>query len=66
MWETKYRHRSCRYTTRWDKINFEQGYANIFGHEGGRKHPRDVWLAPWIMLQLIIIRAKQFPPSTHV
>ena len=51
---------------RWDEINFKGCYVNIVGNEGARKHPRKVWVAPWIVLDLLRIRAEQNPVCDRV
>lgn len=37
---------------RWCDVDLAQGAVDVPGHEGGRKHPRVVWLSPWVQLQL--------------
>jgi hypothetical protein len=44
-------------------VDFTEGYADVVGHEGGRKHPRRVWLNWWIVAHLKAIRDQQGPPS---
>ena len=47
---------------RWSEIFLAEGYLEVFGHEGGRKHPREhVWLAPWIVMQLRAIKSSWQP-----
>lgn len=50
-------------TVRWDEINWTEGYLDVSGHEGGRKHPRRVWLAPWLVLQLRTMRPHVLPEN---
>ena len=45
----------------WSEVNLEEGYADVVGHEGGRKHPRRVWLAPWVVLQLRTLQPNWLP-----
>ena len=45
----------------------KQQYAVVCGeYEVGRKHPRTVGLAPWVVLQLKLFRAQQHPASDKV
>lgn len=39
-------------TARWCDLDLVDGSVELVGLEGGRKHPRVVWLAPWVCLQL--------------
>ena len=48
-------------TVRWSEVELDKGYLDVTGHEWGRKHPRRVWLAPWIVLQLQLLRPAQVP-----
>ena len=48
-------------TLRWSEVNLEEGYVDVVGHEWGRKHPRRVWLAPWVVLQLRLLKPAQVP-----
>lgn len=36
----------------WCDVDLKKGCLDVVGHEGGRKHPRTVWLHPWVVLQL--------------
>jgi len=51
---------------RWSEIDLEAGFADVVGHEGGRKHPRRVWLAPWVVLQLRTIRPSWMPEGGDI
>jgi len=53
-WAGMRRGEAC--TLRWSELDLEQGYADVVGHELGRKHPRRVWLAPWVVMQLRSMR----------
>jgi integrase len=46
---------------RWGEINLAEGYADVVGHEGGRKHPRRVWLAEWVVNELRALRPTWLP-----
>jgi len=46
---------------RWSEIDLQQGCADVMGHEGGRKHPRRVWLAPWVVMQLRSMKPAWLP-----
>lgn len=48
-------------TVRWSEINLDKGYLDVTGHEWGRKHPRRVWLAPWVVMQLKMLRPARVP-----
>jgi len=48
-------------TVRWNEIDLDKGYLNVTGHEWGRKHPRRVTLAPWIVLQLRMLKPARVP-----
>jgi integrase len=48
-------------TLRWSEIDLVKGYADVVGHELGRKHPRRVWLVPWVVVQLRAIRPPWLP-----
>jgi integrase len=48
-------------TLRWSEVNLTEGYADVVGHELGRKHPRRVGLAPWVVVQLRTIRPPWLP-----
>jgi len=45
----------------WREADLKRGYLDVTGHEWGRKHPRRVWLAPWVVLQLKMIRPPRVP-----
>ena len=49
-WEGMRRGEAC--TLRWDEIDFDACRADVVGHEGGRKHPRVVWLSDWVVDEL--------------
>ena len=42
-------------------MNLDKGYLDVTGHEWCRKHPRRVWLAPWVVLQLQMLRPARVP-----
>ena len=46
---------------KWKEIFLEGGHLDVIGHEGGRKHPRRVWIAPWVALQLRGIKPTWLP-----
>lgn len=48
-------------TVRWSEVNLDEGYLDVTGHEWGRKHPRRVRLAPWVVLQLRMLRPARVP-----
>lgn len=48
-------------TLRWNEVHLDEGYLDVTGHEWGRKHPRRVWLAPWVVLQLRMLRPARVP-----
>jgi integrase len=50
---------------RWDEIDLERGFLSVVGHEGGRKHPRRVPLAPWVVRQLVRLRPGWLPEEGH-
>jgi integrase len=58
-WAGMRRGEACR--LRWSEVDLDEGYADIVGHEGGRKHPRRVWLAPWVVMQLRALRPAWLP-----
>jgi len=45
----------------WGDVNLAQGYADVVGRDGGRKHARRVWLAPWVVLQLRSLQPQWTP-----
>ena len=47
----------------WSEISLDEGYADVVGHEGGRKHPRRVGLAPWVVLQLRTLQPNWLPEN---
>lgn len=48
-------------TLLWSEVDLDRGCLDVTGHEWGRKHPRRVWLAPWVVLQLKMLRPAQVP-----
>jgi len=58
-WAGMRRGEAC--TVRWSDIDLEEGYADVVGYDGGRKHPRRVWLAPWVVLQLRAMKPAWLP-----
>jgi integrase len=50
-------------SVKWSEVNLEEGYADVVGHEGGRKHPRRVYLAPWVIRQLHRMRPGWLPDN---
>ncbi len=58
-WAGMRRGEAC--TVRWSEIDLEKGSVEIVGHEGGRKHPRTVGLAPWVVMQLRAMRPAWLP-----
>ncbi len=48
-------------TVRWSEVNLDQGYLDVTGHQWGRKHPRNVQLAAWVVLQLRMLKPGRVP-----
>ena len=46
-----------------NEVGLKEGYVDVVGHEGGRKHPRRVWLSPGIVLQLRRFEAGWLPEN---
>jgi len=63
-WAGMRRGEAC--TVRWSEIHLRLGCADVMGHEGGRKHPRRVWLAPWVVMQLRAIRPSWMPRDGNI
>ncbi len=51
---------------RWSEVDLDKGCADVVGHEGGRKHPRTVWLAQWVVMQLRAMRPAWLPHDGDV
>lgn len=58
-WAGMRRGEAC--TLRWSEVDLDRGFADIVGHEYGRKHVRRVWLADWVVLLLRAIRPRWLP-----
>jgi len=63
-WAGMRRGEAC--TVRWSEIDLRLGRADVMGHEGGRKHPRRVWLASWVVMQLRSIKPAWLPRDGDV
>lgn len=53
-------------TVRWSEIDLKSGCADVMGYEGGRKHPRRVWLAPWVVMQFRAIKPAWLPSDGDI
>jgi len=58
-WAGMRRGEAC--TLRWSEIDLDACRADVVGHEGGKKHPRVVWLSDWVVDELRKARPSGLP-----